>query len=181
MAGTMPRLPRRSLVLRCLLVGLLVAVPVACKSGRGERTTPSTTTTTSTTSTSTSTTTTLPPTTTTEALVTTGAAVLVANASAANGAAGVLTDDLRAAGFTVGDPTNGFGPEASLAVSKIYVIAGSEAVAKSISRLMGGVTVAPMPTPAWISGGTARLKDATVLVMLGNDKAGKHLAEMATG
>jgi len=66
-----------------------------------------------------------------------------------------------------------------LPASKIYVSPGSEAVANSISRLLGGVIVAPMPIPAWITGGTEGLGDATVLVMLGHDLAGKHLADMS--
>jgi len=48
-----------------------------------------------------------------------------------------------------------------------------------VSRLMGGVQMLRMPTPAFISGGSATLNGATVLVMLGNDLAGKHLGEMA--
>lgn len=124
------------------------------------------------------TTTTIPPST-TEAVVTTGGIVKVANCSDVNGAAGVLTDEIAARGFETREATNGAGIDKALEVSKIYVVPGSEAVARSLSRLMGGVELFEMPTPAWIKDGTAGLGDATVLVMLGHDRAGKRLADMA--
>ena len=177
--GTPPA-PRRSFALRCALVLLLAATPAACKSSRdAARVTPTTTTTTSTTTTSTTTTTTLPPTTTTEPPFTTGGIVKVANASSVDGATSVLTADLTALGFFVSDPVNGFGVDADLATSKIYVVPGAEFVAASVSRLMGGIPVYVMPTPVWIVGGNAALGDTNVLIMLGHDLAGKHLAEMS--
>lgn len=170
---------------RCALVGMLVLVPVACKSSRtpistttAATTTTSTSTSTSTTSTTSTTTTTLPPTTTTEPLVVEGGIVKVANASGVDGAAKQLTDALTALGFTSRDPTNSAGIDKDLATSKIYVVEGSEAVADSVSKLMGGIPVSRMPVPAWIKGGTAGLGDATVLVMLGHDLAGTALADM---
>jgi hypothetical protein len=173
-----------------VLVSLLVLVPVACKSSRNTlastttvaattTTSSSTSTSTSTTSSTTTTSTTLPPTTTTEPLIVEGGIVKVANASGVDGAARALTDELAALGFTTRDGTNAAGIDEDLATSKIYVIAGSEAVAESVSRLMGGIAVSRMPTPAWIKDGTAGLGDATVLVMLGHDLAGKPLDEMA--
>jgi hypothetical protein len=133
-------------------------------------------TTTSTTTTTTTTTTTLPPTTTvppttTIPLVTEGAVVLVANASAVPGAAGRLTESLRSMGFHVADPTNSAGYETSLDASKIYAKPEAQAVADSISRVMGGIPVSRMPTPAPIMGATVGLGDAGVLVMLGTDLA----------
>lgn len=104
----------------------------------------------------------------------------VANASGVDGAAQRITGELAALGFTTNGPTNAAGIDEDLAESKIYVIAGSEAVAQSVSRLMGGIPVSRMPTPAWINGGTAGLGDATVLVMLGHDLAGVPLADMQT-
>ncbi|MBI4933375.1 MAG: LytR C-terminal domain-containing protein [Actinobacteria bacterium] len=174
----------RSLACRVFLLVALVAVAVACSSssstnGTAPSTTTSSTTTSSTTST-TSTTTTLPPTTTTTIpLVFAPGVVKVANASGVNGAAGFLSDELAALGFQTRKATNAAGPDEDLQTSKIYVIGGSEPVAESVSRLMGGIEVLRMPTPAWITGGTAGLEDATVLVMLGHDLAGKKLAEMA--
>ena len=170
--------PLRRAVRRCALVTtLVVAAPVlvACRSeyNTGAPTTPVTTSTTSTT------TTTLPPTTTTLPIITEGGIVKVANSSGVDGAAGRLTDELAALGFETRRATNGAGPDDDLAVSKIYVRPGAEPVAESISRLMGGLEVLPMPTPAWISGGTANLADANVLVMLGHDLADKRLADMA--
>lgn len=104
---------------------------------------------------------------------------MVANCSDINGAAGVLTDEFAALGFETRGATNGAGIDKKLETSKIYVIKGSEAVARSLSRLMGGVELYEMPTPAWIKDGTAGLGDATVLVMLGHDRAGTPLAAMA--
>jgi len=177
-----------TIVRRCALIGLLVFVPVGCKSSRTPATTTTTaatttssstsTSTTSTTTPTTTTTTTLPPTTTTEPLVVEGGIVKVANAAGVDGAAGQVTDELAALGFTTVGPTNAAGIDEDLEESKIYVIAGSEAVAESVSKLMGGLPVTRMPTPAWIKGATAGLGDATVLVMLGHDLAGTALADM---
>jgi hypothetical protein len=182
---TRPPNARRSIVWRCALAGVLVLLPIACKSSRTPVTTTTVATTSTTTSTSTSTTTsttttstTLPPTTTTEPLVVEGGIVKVANASGVDGAARALTAELAALGFVTRDGTNAAGIDADLETSKIYVIAGSEAVAQSVSRVMGGLAIERMPTPAWIKGGTAGLEDATVLVMLGHDRAGTPLADM---
>jgi LytR cell envelope-related transcriptional attenuator len=172
---------------RVAFVALLVAATTAAAcSSSSENSSPSTAasttaeTTTTTTSTTTSTTsTTLAPTTTTEPLVLSPGVVKVANASGVDGAAGFLSDEFAALGFQTRQATNSAGIDEDLDTSKIYVIAGSEPVAQSISRLMGGIEVLRMPTPAWINGGTAGLEDATVLVMLGHDLAGTKLAEMA--
>lgn len=103
---------------------------------------------------------------------------MVANATDVDDAARKLTDELAALGFTMEEPTNSAGKDESLTLSKIYVIPGSEAVAESVSYLMGGISIYRMPTPAWISAGTAGLGDATVLVMLGSDLAGQPLLVM---
>ena len=108
-------------------------------------------------------------------LVTEGAVVMVANASAVTGAAATLTEQLGAVKFTTATATNAAGIDESLEVSKIYAKPGAEAVANQLAELMGGVVVAAMPTPAWITGGSAALGDVTVLVMLGKDLAGKQL------
>ena len=99
--------------------------------------------------------------------------VLVANATNVPGAAGRLTAQLQAAGFQMMEATNAAGNEEFLDVTKVYVRPGGEVVAQSISLVMGGVALAAMPTPAWITGANAALGDATVLVMLGKDLAGK--------
>jgi hypothetical protein len=125
--------------------------------------------------------TTLPPTlppappapTTTTALVKAGAVILVANASGVPGAALKLNTELRAAGFTTTGATNASGTETTLDVSKVYVLPGAEAVAQTVAAVMGGLVVAQMPVPAPITNATAALGEATVLVMLGKDFAGK--------
>lgn len=135
-------------------------------------TTPPTTTTSTTTTTTT--TTTIPPTTTstTIPLITQGALIIVANASGVTGAAALLTQELGALGFQLGDPTNGAGIEEGLDVSKVYYLPAGADVATSVGRVMGNILVTRMPVPVWITGGPARLGDATVVVMLGKDIAG---------
>lgn len=176
-----PRLAVRTVALGCTIMFGTTAAASCSSSSSPAATTPSVadTTTSSSSSTSTTTSTTLPPTTTTEPFVTAGAIVVVANSSSKSGAANLLSTDLAAFGFTVGPPTNGFGPDDSLVTSKIYAKPGSERVADSLSRLLAGIPVMRMPTPAWISGGTAALGDTSILVMLGNDLAGRHLGEIA--
>lgn len=175
---------------RCLLISALL-VGTACTSSTSSDpplfTTPSlaptttaTTTTapTSTTESSTTSTTTPIPTTTTLPLVITGGVVRVANATELEEAAQELSNEFAALGFSVAEPTNAAGKDESLTLSKIYVITGSEGVAESVSYLMGGIEILRMPTPAWISGGTAGLGATTVLVMLGSDLAGSPLLTM---
>ena len=62
---------------------------------------------------------------------------MVANCSDINGAAGVLTDELAARGFETRNATNGAGIDKKLERSKIYVVKGSEAVARSLSTRLG--------------------------------------------
>ena len=125
-------------------------------------------------------TTTIPPTSTsTIPIVTEGAIVKVANAADAPGAAAALTSDLQALGFQMAEPTNGAGTEAIVDVTKVYVLRGTETgsqpVAESIALQLGGVAVLPMPIPPPLTGALEGLADATVLVMLGGDLAGKAL------
>ena len=134
--------------------------------------------TTTTTTIETTTTTTSPPTTTLLPLVLDGGVVRVANATAIDEAAQQLTEELASLGFALDKPTNAAGKDEELTTSKIYVKAGSEGIAESISYLMGGIEILRMPTPAWIFGGTAALGDTTVLVMLGSDLAGSPLLVM---
>jgi hypothetical protein len=132
---------------------------------------PETTTTAAATTTAAPTTTVPEPTTTT--IVTAGAIVIVANATKVNNGASKLSTLLGKAGFTMGAVTNGAGNEVFLDTTKVYCLPGSEAVAGSVAMLLGGVPVAYMPTPAPITAATAGLGDASVLVMLGKDIAGK--------
>lgn len=168
-----------------MLLGLVGLLASGCSSDGGSAATSAPTsviTTTAPTTAATTTTvpvTTLPATTTTEPLVIAGAIVKVANCSDVNGAAGVLTDEFEILGYEVRKATNGAGADRNLEVTKIYVAEGAEAQARSISKLMGGIDLYQMPVPAWIAGGSEELGDANVLIMLGRDKAGKRLLEMA--
>lgn len=173
-----PSYARRVAVLVVVGVVILAACSAGTRSSTGTTSTTAATVPVAPTSTSSTTTTTLPPTTTTEPLVVNGAFVKVANASGINGAATVISRELTKVGFTVRDATNALGAYTKLKVSIIFVVAGSEPVARSVSRLMGNIEIRPMTIPAWITDGTAGLGDATVLVMLGSDRAGKHLDQL---
>ncbi|MCU1400434.1 MAG: hypothetical protein JWN62_3543 [Acidimicrobiales bacterium] len=125
------------------------------------------------------TTTTEPPTTTTEApttttspFVTEGATVRVANCTNLQGGAGRLTNALTKVGYHTADPTNCAGAEEFRDTTQIYFLDAGQAVATSIANVLG-VPLARMPTPAPINDATAGLGDATVLIMLGRDLAGK--------
>ena len=173
----------RSYACRVLGAGLVMAAAMlgACSNGVSSSpttTSTSTSSTTSSTSTSTTTSTTLPPTTTTEPLIVTGAVVKVANASGVGGAATLLTSQLTKKGFTVRDPTNALGAYSKLKTSVIFVLPGGDDVGHSVSRLMGGVAIRTMTIPAWITDGTVGLGDATVLVMIGNDRANRKLVNL---
>lgn len=119
---------------------------------------------------------------TTPPLVFTGGKVVVANASNVNGAAKLATTALTAAGWTMGDPTNASGAESQIATTKIYFVAGSDALAASVAQAFSTpdkpIVAAAIPTPPPVSGGT--IGDAVVLVMLGSDLAGKPLPLIAS-
>ena len=129
-----------------------------------------------TTTSTTTTSTTIPPeTTTTFPFVNQGAVVIVANAADVPGAATKFTQALAEYGFALLEPTNGAGPEEIIDVTRIYARPEAQAVADSVARVMGGIPVERMPTPAPITGATDGLGEATILVMLGKDLAGKPL------
>jgi hypothetical protein len=119
-----------------------------------------------------STTTTEPP------LVTEGATVVVANASGVPGSAGRMTTELATVGFTTGEATNS--TQSGLTASIVQydpTIAAAQAVAESVARTMGGLTVEVLPTPAPVEGGS--LNGAGVLVLLGTDEADKTIAQLS--
>lgn len=125
---------------------------------------------------------TLAPTTTVPALVVQGATVLVANANSVGGSATAMTRALESGpGFTMASPVNASAAVGDSETSVIYFDAtnpAAEVVAASLARVLGGISsVAPVADPAPTADGT--LGDATVLLMLGNDKASKTLAELA--
>ena len=184
---------RRTLLLRSdLRLPIIVAaigLSLAACSGSGSQTRPSlldpltttaaavstsTASTTTSSTTSTTTTTTTPPTTTIP-LVTEGASVIVANAADVPGAAAETSNALGALGFVMGEPTNAAAWDEMLDVTKIYTRPEAAAVAESLSRVLGGVAVERMPTPAPILGANEALGDAGVIVMLGKDLAGQPL------
>jgi hypothetical protein len=101
--------------------------------------------------------------------------VIVANASGVDGAAAAVSSTLGGLGFQMVKATNAAGYEDSLAVSKVYFAPEAYGVAYSIAQLMGGVAVAPMPTPPPIYLALEGLRGANVIVMLGKDLAGHRL------
>lgn len=117
-------------------------------------------------------------TTTTVVRTTEGASVVVANANTVGGSAGNMSKTLELAGYTVVEPVNATGP--NLTTSIVYfdpAQASAEDVAQSVARDLGGVEVLQVDTPAPTDSGD--LGDAGVLVLLGDDEAGKTLEELA--
>ena len=124
---------------------------------------------------------TLAPATTVPAVVTDGASVLVANANNVGGSAGQMQRALETGpGFTVAGAVNASTSVGTLEGSVIYYVESNTQalpVAESLGEVLGGVSdVLPMPdTPPTADGD---LMGADVLLMLGNDKAGKTLEEL---
>jgi hypothetical protein len=117
-------------------------------------------------------------TTTTVPRVTTGASVMVANANTVGGSAGNMTRTLELAGYTMVDPVNASGP--NITESIVYYDesqASAQDVANSVALDLGGVEVLVLPTPAPTESGD--IGDAGVLVLLGDDQAGKTLEELS--
>ena len=108
---------------------------------------------------------------------TTGASVIVANSSHQNGVAKTLSTALQGNGFTMVDPTNGATKEAVTKIQYVDGDAAAQAVAQSVAVLMGVAAIEAMPTPVALAD-PAALGGATVVVLLGDDKAGKTLAQM---
>ena len=120
----------------------------------------------------TTTTTTEPP------LVTEGATVVVANASGVPGSAGRMTTELATLGFVMAEAT--YSTQSGLTDSIVQYdpsIAAAQAVAESVARSMGGLTVEVVPTPPPVEGGS--LNGAGVLVLLGTDAADKTIAQLS--
>ena len=110
--------------------------------------------------------------------VTEGATVVVANASGVPGSAGRMSTELATVGFTMAEATNS--TQSGLTASIVQYdpsIAAALAVAESVARSMGGLTVEVVPTPAPVEGGS--LNGAGVLVLLGTDQADKTIAQLS--
>ena len=108
---------------------------------------------------------------------TTGAKVLVVNSSHQNKVAAPLSTALAGNQFVMGEPTNGATKEP---VTKVQYLEGdvqAQAVAQSVAQLMGVASIEIIPTPVLLKDPTL-LADNTVVVLLGDDKAGKTLAQM---
>ncbi len=107
----------------------------------------------------------------------TGTKVQVGNASTQNGAAGVLSTALLGKGFDMAAATDA---TIKLEVSKVLYsadVAGALDIANTVARTMGNIVVEVAPTP--IPTIEAAFPEGTgVLVLLGNDRAGKTLAQM---
>ena len=90
--------------------------------------------------------------------------VLVANGSGKSGVAGTNADKLKTKGFTKVDTAN----SPTTAKSTVYYASGAQADAQAVATALGldpaAVTAMPSPPPV-------DLKGATVLVIIGSDKA----------
>ncbi len=106
-------------------------------------------------------------------IVLTAFKVQIANASKIAGSAGQLTVELQGRGYIVQPALNTSKITPKQTTTVVYFLAGSEAAASAIAAELGGVATAPMPTP--IPTETGKLGEASVLVLLGTDVAGKPL------
>jgi hypothetical protein len=89
-----------------------------------------------------------------------------------------MTTELATLGFVMAEATNS--TQSGLTASLVQydpAIAAAQAVAESVARSMGGLTVEPVPTPAPVEGGA--LNGAGVVVLLGTDQADKTIAQLS--
>ena len=111
----------------------------------------------------------------------TGAVIVVANASGISGSAAQMSTALETDGYSeVAEPANSTGDP--LPTSVIYFAANdpaAQAVAATIAAQFGGAQTGEIPAERPADG--PDVATATVLVMLGQDAAGKTLAELAGG
>jgi hypothetical protein len=123
----------------------------------------------------------LAPVDTTPTIQTEGASVIVANANGVGGSAGSMKRALETGpGFTVVDAVNASAAVGDIDETVIYYNAenpNAQPVAESLGLVLGGVAnISPLTgTPPTADGD---MQGADVLLMLGNDKAGKTLAEL---
>lgn len=103
----------------------------------------------------------------------TGYKMVVANGSGVGGSAGQLTIALQGQGFIVEPATNSAADRREIEITTVYYLAGNETNASSVARTLGGVCIESMPTP--VPTERATLGEASVLVLLGRDLAGKPL------
>ncbi len=106
-----------------------------------------------------------------------GATVVVANASTVNGAAGVLSTALQGKNFTTAKPTNATVKQEATTILYDPTNSGALAVAQSLAVILGNPVVQEVPSPAPVEGGVLP-EGASVIVMLGSDKANKTLDQI---
>ena len=118
---------------------------------------------------------TLPTETTVPPAVTTGTKVQVANASSINGAAAQMSTAIGGKGYDMAEPVSA---SEKLDVSKVLYNADDPAalpVATSLAVLMGNIEVVAQGVPVPVATGNWA-EGSGVVLMLGNDSAGKTLA-----
>jgi hypothetical protein len=94
--------------------------------------------------------------------------VLVANGSGTSGAAGTVTDKLKAVNFTTLEPANA----TPTTTSKVYYRPGYDQDAQEVARVVGATAdlVLPVPEPTGVADNAAdRAAQANVIVILGSD------------
>lgn len=109
----------------------------------------------------------------------TGTKVQVANCSVQNGVAGMMSQVLIDAGFTTADPVNGT-CDPKLEISYVIydgTVPGAQAVAGTLARMLGGITVEAGVLPIKTESGTWA-DGSGVVLLLGNDLAGKTLDQI---
>ena len=111
-------------------------------------------------------------------LVLTAFKVQIANASGLSGSAGQLTTELQGRGYIVQPALNKSEITPKQTVTVVYYLLGSEAAAAAVANELGGVGIAAMPAP--IPTETGKLGEASVLILLGTDIAGKPLGSGST-
>ena len=99
--------------------------------------------------------------------------VQIANASKVSGSAGDLTTQLQGRGFIVQPAINTDAATQKQTATVVYYNPGSEGAAALVATTLGGVATAPMPAP--IPTETGNIGEASVLILLGTDLAGKPL------
>lgn len=118
-------------------------------------------------------------TTTIEQLQTKGTKVQVANASNASGVARQMTTALSGKGFDMATATNST-VNPKLEISKVLynpADPNAVAVANAVAKVMGGLTVEPVASAPPVEGAVFA-EGSGVIVLLGNDLAGKTLPEI---
>ena len=100
--------------------------------------------------------------------------VQIANASKVAGSAGTMTTELQGRGFIVQPAMNSSEVTPKQTATVVYFLPGFDVQAAMAAEQLGGVATAAMPAP--IPTETGKLGEASVLILLGTDLAGKPLA-----